>query len=158
MRPLARESAAGGRNANDRFALAWLRVLRNRLPALTASLVVRDRSYVVESPPSQVTVTDGPTVRSVVCAPTPGSPPPPRKVCWLAVSRRRYRNRALIIWTIAPPAPLGGVRFQLADPDGHSRLLVSSGTWSLPRSTHVSPRVRWQFPLTRRPRNTWAPA
>src|SRR6266513_3402184 len=142
MRPLARTSAAGGRNANDRFALAWLRVLRNRLPALSASLVVRDRSYVVERPPSQVTVSDGPTVRSVMRAPTPGIPPP-RKVCWFAVSRRRYRKRALIMWTIAPPAPFGGLRFQLADPDGHSRLLVSSGTWSLPRSTHVSPRVRW---------------
>src|SRR5205814_8006558 len=89
-----------------------------------ASLVVRDRSYVVERPPSQVTVTDGPTVRSVVRAPTPGIPPP-RKVCWFAVSRRRYRKRALIMWTIAPPAPFGGLRFQLADPDGHSRLLVS---------------------------------
>src|SRR6266566_3250396 len=127
MRPLARTSAAGGRNANDRFALAWLRVVRNRLPAFRASLVVRERSYVVASPPIQVTVTEGPTVRSVVCAPTPGIPPP-RNVCWLAVSRRRYRNRALIMWTTAPPAPLGGVMLQLADPDGHSRLLVSSGT------------------------------
>src|ERR1700730_16754074 len=55
----------GGRNENVTVALCALRTLRNRLPALSRSDVVRARSNVVKTPPTQVTEADGVNVFSI---------------------------------------------------------------------------------------------
>src|SRR3977135_4042894 len=56
----------GGRNENVTEALCAVRTVRNRFPALTRSDVVRDKSNVVNTPPTQVTEADGVNVLSTV--------------------------------------------------------------------------------------------
>src|SRR5882672_8653377 len=133
---------AGGRNAKLRPAFCWLRVVRNRFPALTASLLTRVKSYDVETPAGHVTAIAGATLRSVVCV-SAADALSPNTTCALFVSRRRYVNRTVNPRIRRPTDARGGVSVQLATAEGHSSLLVWSGTWSAPRSTHVTPRVRW---------------
>src|SRR3989441_12909423 len=69
----------GGRNENVTVALCAFRTVRNRFPALSRSDVVRDRSNVVKTPPTQVSEADGVNAFSIVLftAALPGGPPAP---------------------------------------------------------------------------------
>src|SRR5882672_3023455 len=91
----------GGRNENVTVTLCASRTLRNRLPALSRSDVVRDRSNVVKTAPTQVTEADGVNVLSIVLftatlprppapAPAPAPAPTPNVGCSLIDSARRY--------------------------------------------------------------------
>src|ERR1700674_2892206 len=110
---------AGGRNAKLRLAFCWLRVVRDRFPALSASLLTRMKSYDVDTPAGHVTAIDGARFRSVAC----GSAPDPlslNKSCALFVSRRRYVNRTVNPRNSRPTDERGGVSVQLATAEGHS--------------------------------------
>src|SRR5260221_2610220 len=92
VRMLARQRPrVGGRNENVTVALWASRTLRNRLPALSRSDVVRDRSKLVNTPPIQVTAADGVNVFSIVlfsATSLPVNAPPPNVGCSFSDSTR----------------------------------------------------------------------
>src|SRR5438445_256745 len=126
-----------GRNENVTVALC-------ASPTLSRSDVVRDKSNVVKTPPTQVTEADGVNVLSIILftATLPSGPPTATNVgCSLIDSARRYPTRPFT-FVRSRPTSCRGENDQVIDPLGHSRVRLRIGTCSSARKVQMIPRVK----------------
>src|SRR3989441_9757432 len=77
MSCFVRTMLAGGRKANARVALCWVRSVWNRFPAFTWSLVAVEALQLVEMPCPHGSAGAGPTEGAVPRARAGGASPPP---------------------------------------------------------------------------------
>src|SRR2546423_6525617 len=136
--------------------LCACRTVRNRLPAVIRSEVVRDRSKLVNTPAIQVIEADGVNVRSSVLfrATAAGRP---NAGCAFSDCTCRYPTRAATLDTSFPTSFGDGLNDQLMEPFGHSRVRLVIAICSSVRSIQMTPRVSRYVAVARRPSGKTAP-